>query len=352
MTDEAVPLPAPALLPWHVRAVEQLRSAWSSGRMSHALLITGPEGIGKRQLAAWLAAAVLCDRTDATHLDRCGECASCKLIDAGSHPDLWWVRPEEDKQQISVDQVRAMCERLGKTSYREGYKVAVVEPAHRMTPGAANSLLKTLEEPAPKSLLVLVTSQPSALLPTVRSRCLKLAVGGPSSSEARAWAESAIGQELAADALEFAGGAPLKAVELAQGAFATLHDDMQKGLAALLSGRADVTQVAANWADEQLPERLSWLDRWLLSLARGALAGTAEFITFPSRPVHLPSPSHTLNISSIYTLVDRARALKAQLARTALQRELAVTAWLYALLDVMASASAPSPRGVPMNRSR
>jgi DNA polymerase-3 subunit delta' len=352
MTDEANPLPSPTLLPWHAPAVEQLRSAWGSGRMSHALLLNGPEGIGKRQLGAWLAAAVLCDRSDLKHLDRCGECAGCKLVDAGSHPDLWWVRPEEDKQQVSVDQVRAMCERLSKTSYREGYKVAVVEPAHLMTPGAANSLLKTLEEPAQESLLILVTSQPSALLPTVRSRCLKLAVTAPAPAQARAWVESELGQEISSDALEFAGGAPLKALELAQGSFATLHEQMQKALAALFSGRADVTHVAADWADEQLPERLNWLDRWLLSLARGALAGNAEFITFPSRPAHLPSPSHTLNISTIYSLVDRARALKAQLARTALQRELAVTAWLYALFDALAPPPAPSSRGVPMNRSR
>lgn len=352
MTDEASPLPAPTLLPWHASAVEQLRSAWGSGRMSHALLLKGAEGIGKRQLAAWLAAAVLCDRSDAQHLERCGDCASCKLIDAGSHPDLWWLRPEEDKQQISVDQVRAMCERLGKTSYREGYKVAIVEPAHQMTPGAANSLLKTLEEPTPQSLLILVTQQPSALLATVRSRCLKLAVGSPTVAEARAWVESQLHQEISPDALEYAGRAPLKALAHAQGSFETFNEQMQNALSALLSGRADVTQVAAEWAKEQLPERLSWLDRWLLSLARGALTGNAEFITFPSRPVHLPSRSHTLNISGIYTLVDRARALKAQLARTALQRELAVTAWLYALLDVLAPPAGPSSRGVPMNRSR
>lgn len=352
MTDEVVPLPRPTLLPWHAAAVEQLRSAWRGGRMSHALLLSGADGIGKRRLAAWLAAAVLCDRTDATHLDRCGECASCKLIDAGSHPDLWWVRPEEGKQQISVDQVRSLCERLSKTSYRQGYKVAIVEPAHQMTTEAANSLLKTLEEPTPQSLLVLVTPQPSALLPTVRSRCLKLAVASPAVAEARAWVESELGHEISPDALEFAGGAPLKALEHAQGSFEGFNEQMQKSLNALLSGRADVTQVAAEWAKEQLPERLSWLDRWLVSLARGSLAGSAEFITFPSRPVHLPSPSHTLNISGIYTLVDRARALKAQLARTALQRELAVTAWLYALLDILAPPAAPSSRGVPMNRSR
>lgn len=352
MSDEVAKHAAPRLLPWHQSAVEQLRSAWTSGRMSHALLLQGPEGIGKNQLAAWLAAAVLCDRTRPESLDRCGECASCKLIDARSHPDLWWVRPEEDKQQISVDQVRAMCERLSKTSYREGYKLAIVEPAHQMTLGAANSLLKTLEEPSPRTLLMLVTSQPSGLLPTVRSRCLKLPIAAPDPDEAREWVQAQLGKEISSDVLEYCGHAPLKALEQAEGAFGALHEDMQKSLGALLSGRADVTQVASAWADEQLPERLRWVDLWLVSLARGLLAGNAELITFPDRSAHLPSPPHTLNISSVYSLVDRARALKAQLARTALQRELAVTSWLYALLDVLEPTAAPNPRGVPINRSR
>ncbi|MFO7305015.1 MAG: DNA polymerase III subunit delta' [Gammaproteobacteria bacterium] len=344
MAEEVVSLPPPKLLPWHAAAVEQLRSAWIGGRLSHALLMHGADGIGKGCLAAWLAAAVLCDTRGPERLGPCGECASCKLIEAQTHPDLIWVRPEEDKQQLSIDQVRAMCERLTKTSYRQGYKVAVLEPAHQMTIAAANSLLKTLEEPAPASLLILLTSQPSALLPTVRSRCLKLSVVGPSLEQARAWVEAELGQPVSPDVLEFAGRAPLKALEHARGSFAKLHEDMHQSLSALLSGKADVTQVAPSWADEQLPARLMWLDLWLQSLARGALTGNAELVTFPSRPVHLPRSAGTLNISGIYQLVDRARALKAQLARTALQRELAVTSWLYALLDVLAPQATPSAR--------
>lgn len=347
MAEDVVPLPTPRVLPWHADALEQLRSAWRSGRLAHALLLKGADGVGKRHLAMWLAAAVLCDRKTTERLEPCGECASCKLIEAGSHPDLWWVRPEEDKQQISIDQVRAACERLSKTSYREGYKVAIVEPAHQMTTAAANSLLKTLEEPAPASLLILVTSQPSALLPTVRSRCLKLAVSGPTPAEARAWVEAELGRPIEPDVLEFAGRAPLKALEQAAGQFAAFHEQMQKSLGALLSGRADVTQVASEWADERLPERLHWLDLWLQSLARAELAGTADLVTFPSRSAHLPSPTRALNISSIYAMVDRSRALKAQLARTALQRELAVGSWLYALLDVLAPRA-----GGPVSRSR
>jgi len=155
MAEEATVEVAPRLtspLPWHAPAVTQLAAAWASQHLPHALLLHGAAGLGKRHLAAWLAASVLCDR-GAGALGRCGACASCKLIAAGSHADLAWVLPEEDKLQLSVDQIRALSERLAKTSYRQGgYKVAIIDPAHQMSVAAANALLKTLEEPPPKTL--------------------------------------------------------------------------------------------------------------------------------------------------------------------------------------------------------
>ena len=97
---------------------------------------------------------------------------------------------------------------------------------------------------------------------------------------------------------------------------------------------------------DALIDRLVWLDLWLSSLARTAIAGTDDRITFPGGPAHLPSPSRPLNISALYSMVDRTRALKAQLARTALQRELAVESWLIGLLEALA----PS-RGAPVARA-
>ena len=314
-----------------------MRKAWSANRLSHALLVQGAEGLGKQVFAAWLACAVLCDKSTGSTLRCCGECASCALFKARSHPDLIWVVPEEDKQQISIDQVRAATERLTKTSYRQGYKVAIVDPAHQMTPSAANSVLKTLEEPSGRSLLVLITSQPSMLLPTVRSRCQNVTIQRPSREQAIAWLRERSGRAVDSALLEFAGGAPLRALAYADGRFDALNEHMQKSLGALLAGQADVTQVAAEWEKDGLSERLTWLDLWLSSVARAALAGTADLITFPGRSAHLPSPSQPLNISGVYSMVDRARALKSQLARTALQRELAVESWLIALLDVFVS---------------
>jgi DNA polymerase-3 subunit delta' len=336
---EASSIIQPRLLPWHEEIAARLRGAWAAQRLPHALLVTGADGLGKRNFAAWLSAAVLCERSTAT-LTFCGECASCKLIAAGSHPDLVWVAPEEDKQQISVDQIRSACERLTKTAYRQGYKIAIVTPAHQMTVNASNSLLKTLEEPTPNSLLILLTSQPSGLPPTVRSRCQQAAVRRPSAQEAVEWLEKEAPKAANPALLAFAGGAPMRALDYADGRFEALDKEMQKSLAELLAGETDVTQVAAAWAKEGLIDRLTWLDLWLTSVARSALVGSDDRITFPFRPAHLPTLPRTLNISGVYSMVDRVRALKAQLARTALQRELAVESWLVALMQCLASAKA------------
>ncbi|MGH8176604.1 MAG: DNA polymerase III subunit delta' [Steroidobacter sp.] len=335
-------IPAPRLLPWHMTAVEQLRGAWRNEHLPHALLLQGAEGLGKRMLAAWLAAAVLCDRSSGAALNFCGECAGCALIKAATHPDLLWVAPEEDKQQISIDQLRAAADRLTRTSLRRGFKVAVIEPAHQMTVSAANSVLKTLEEPSPPSLLILVTSRPSSLPATVRSRCQKITVARPTAQAAMVWLQAESSSPVEHSLLEFAGGAPLRALEYAGGRFDALDEHMQKSLGNLLSGRADVTQVAAEWEKDALNDRLVWLDLWLTSMARTVLTGSADLVTFPSGSAHLPSLPRTLNISGVYSMVDRARALKAQLARTALQRELAVESWLIALLDVLAPTTTPT----------
>ena len=348
MADVAmIAIPAPRRLPWHGPAIQQLQTAWASQRMPHALLMQGAEGLGKRGLAAWLAAAVLCEESETT-LRFCGKCKSCLLIAAGSHPDLLWIAPEEEKQQISVDQIRAASTRLTQTSYRQGYKVAIVEPAHQMTASAANSLLKTLEEPTPRSLLILITSRASSLPATVRSRCQKISVAVPSAHETLQWLQSETGTTASPQLLEFAGHAPLRALELAQGRFDQLNNEMQRSIGQLLSADIDVAQVAAEWdtkdARPRLPDRLTWLDLWLTSAARAAIGENADLVTFPTRSPHLPSLPPTLNISAVYGLIDQVRALKAQLMRTALQRELAVESLLITLLHTLAPGPAVARR--------
>ena len=341
MPDESILFvpPAPRLLPWHSTATEQLRQAWRSDRLPHALLLQGAEGLGKGSLAAWLAAAVLCEQSAGAALNHCGACPSCTLIKAGTHPDLLWVAPAENKQQISIDQMREAANRFHHTSRQLGYKVVVIDPAHQMTTSAANSVLKTLEEPTPRSLLILLTSQPSLLPATVRSRCQRITIARPAPGAALAWLKEESGGDVNPALLAFAGGAPLRALEYVGGKFDALDEQMQKSLGSLAAGRTDVTQVAAEWQKDALEDRLVWLDLWLQSIARAAFAGNADLVTFPGGSAHLPSPPRTLNISGVYSMVDRLRALRAQLARTALQRELAVESWLIALLEILTPAA-------------
>jgi DNA polymerase-3 subunit delta' len=329
---------AGALLPWTEPAAEQIRAAWAHGRLHHALLIHGADGLGKRAFALWLGRALLCESKTGI-LDICGRCPACQLTLAGSHPDLRIIEPEEDKQQISIDQIRQLCEALGMTAFRGGYKVAILNPAHQMTPAAANSLLKTLEEPGANTVLMLLTSRPTALPATIRSRCRKLGLRVPSAEIAARWLQEAQSTPVDLRLVQFSGGAPLKALAYADGSFDKLNQQMQASWSDLLAGKADVMEVAKFWADEVLPERLRWLDVTLCSLARGAVTGSAELVTFPARPVPLPKTGRALNISAVYGLVDQIRELKAQLARTALQRELALEVLLMACLQTLAPAA-------------
>jgi DNA polymerase III delta prime subunit len=160
---EAIVVP-PEFLPWHGGARSRLASAVAGSRLPHALLLHGPDGVGKERFAAALAAGLFCRRAG-PDLAPCGDCTECALSRAGSHPDLHWLRRPEDRKSIGVDAVRETCERLGMTSLRGGYRVAVVTAAQLMTHAAQNAFLKTLEEPAPRTMLVLVTQRPRGCSP-------------------------------------------------------------------------------------------------------------------------------------------------------------------------------------------
>ncbi|HTE43062.1 MAG TPA: DNA polymerase III subunit delta' [Steroidobacteraceae bacterium] len=320
-------------LPWHEDAWRQLQSAWNERRWPHGLLVHGPEGVGTHAMALRIAAGLLCENHEG-RLDACGECGACKLRIAGTHPDWLAISPEEDKQQISVDQIREAATKLTMTSYRQGYKVTVIQPAHQMTMAAANSLLKTLEEPTPRTALILVTSRLGALLPTLRSRCQQLKIAAPSTHLAQSWLASQ-GKTVSDRLLRFCSGAPLRALSLADGSFDTLWSGVEQDIAAFLGGNEDVTHIAKRWANEQLPDRLACVDYLIAEKLRNTVVGTDDRIT----RTPLPSAVSQLNISRMFACLDRVRALQAQLTRTALQRELAVDALLVELHEAFANRS-------------
>lgn len=240
--------------------------AWEGERLGHALVIEGPEGLGKLDLAFRLAARVL----------GTGWMPEEPPLPP-RHADLLWLTLEEGekglKRQIGVQQVRDACAILAMTSYAGGWKVAVIAPAERLTLAAANALLKTLEEPAPRTLIVLVRSRLDTLPATVASRCQRLRLAAPREDEALAWLEGQQPGRPWPRLLELAGGAPLLAIRLAERGYAELDAALANDLLALLAGRADPHEVAASWQRRELPDVLRWLCAWTASLVRLKAAG-------------------------------------------------------------------------------
>jgi DNA polymerase-3 subunit delta' len=151
----------------HDRPVQVLKRALAGGTVAHAYLFSGDEGIGKRMTARALAAAVNC-------LERgpeggCGTCPSCRKVAAGSHPDVHLLAP--DGAEIKIDQIREVQSDLSLCPFEGAKKVLIVDGAETMNDASSNALLKTLEEPPGETVIILVTSRPQGLLPTIRSRC-------------------------------------------------------------------------------------------------------------------------------------------------------------------------------------
>jgi DNA polymerase-3 subunit delta' len=245
--------------------------------LPHALLIQGRPGLGKTHLARTFAQSLLCEHPQDGE-SGCGLCVACRWFEQGNHPDYRQVQPEaldeatrEDaasgegaaaSRQIRIDQVRELQPFLRVGTHRGGLRIAVVRPAEAMNAATANALLKSLEEPPEHTLLMLVSSDPQRLLPTVRSRCQTVTVAPADAATAAAWLR-AQGVADPEGAASFAGNAPLAALE--QVGLAELRAD----LAALLADPGlDPVRAAERFVAAPLNDAVIWLQKWAFDLLR------------------------------------------------------------------------------------
>ncbi|MDD5285559.1 MAG: DNA polymerase III subunit delta' [Desulfuromonadaceae bacterium] len=152
----------------HERIIDVLRRSLRSGKTSHSYIFEGISGCGRKKTALAFIQAQFCRVLPD---DACGGCPSCRKVAGGNHADIHFIEPLPDKRDISIDQLRAMQRELSLRPYEAPRKCCIIEPAERMSVNAANSLLKTLEEPPGNALIILLTENAGMLLPTIRSRC-------------------------------------------------------------------------------------------------------------------------------------------------------------------------------------
>ena len=232
----------------HERPLRVLRKALASGRVPHAYLFWGPEGVGKERVAGEAARVLLCTEPDAlARADGCGTCPACRKLDAGDHPDLHRVVP--DGASIPVDAVRRLQESLSYRSFERGRKVAIIRDGFRMTREAANALLKTLEEPPGGTHIFLLVRHRSQLLPTLVSRCQSLRFDPLADDQVLAvLRDLGAPTDRAAALAEAAGGCP--------GAVWGEEPDT------VLGRVREAEDLAARWDGLAAAERFAWAGRW------------------------------------------------------------------------------------------
>ena len=257
-----------AAYPWQSRQWSILAQARRTGRLPHAVLLSGPPGVGKRDFATLLTQLLLCE-VSGDHDLPCGTCRGCRLFLAGGHPDFRLVERPEDKSTISVDQVRELTTALTLKAQYAASKVVIVAEAGDMNINASNALLKTLEEPPPDSVLVLVSAREHALPATIRSRCQRYFFPLPSSSSSLPWLVSqGIEEREAVERLELAAGAPLEARSIELEEAVAMRADLAARLEDLRAGRADPVALAANWLKFGAKQSLYWLYDWTAERVR------------------------------------------------------------------------------------
>lgn len=268
------------IFPWQTTQWQQVWSAHQHGRLPHALLFSGVVGMGKKQFAQTLAHSLLCLNPN-TEGSACQQCRSCYLRRAQSHPDLLMIEPEEIGQAIKIDQIRAVIAFVNETPQQGGYRIIIIDPATAMNINAANALLKSLEEPTPNCLFILISDKSERLLPTIKSRCQEIQFTKPETQMALDWLRSTgkVKQEHLDLVLQLAHGAPLKAIALEETDFLTVRQELYQGLLALSQRQMDPLQFAVQWQESNLFMILNLLQDWLCDLMRSKItAGEGKLI--------------------------------------------------------------------------
>jgi DNA polymerase-3 subunit delta' len=286
----------------HKQGVELLQRSLASGRLGHAYLFSGDQLEELESLARTLAKTLNCQkpvRTGGAATDCCDECPSCKKIDNETHADIHWARPESKSRVVTIGQMRDLMHEIQLKPTEAEFKVAIITAADRLNVQAANAFLKMLEEPPPKSILILLTTEPQRILETILSRCLRLNFFGdgrrelaPAEAEwlekfgglAASGQKTLLGRYRLLDSLLQRLGEIRERVEATMAERSPLekYDDLEKDLREKWEDELDAA-IEAEYR-RQRADLLRLVQWWLRDIWLHTLAVGKELLNFPKVP--------------------------------------------------------------------
>ena len=318
----------------HQKQLETLRQGVRTERLHHAYLFVGPDGVGKKTLALALAQALHCGEEEG---DFCGHCQTCVAIQKNNHPDVRTIEPLTGKKEISIQQVREVEKELSYRSFSRGKKIAIFDPATLLNWPAQNALLKTLEEPPQNCLLILIAAHGGGLLPTVRSRCLRLSF-------------ASLPREAVAGFLTAKGGKTEEQAQslaaLSQGSLGAAIDIEEEGLlekrrtwvntlASLSAGnyRAGIDAAeAVSGSREEALKFLQWIGTWYRDLVTHAVTKSAQEIVNIDMMPQIQQHSGQTQIATLLSLFAKTGEAAARIQRN-INRRMVMESFFMAVVE-------------------
>lgn len=315
-------IPENRLLPWQIKDWRSLHQYIEQQRVPQALLCVGHKGMGKHVIMEQFACSLLCKQPALDGLN-CGECSSCHLLKAGTHPDLIHLQPEEEGKVIKIDQIRHILTQLSLKPQYDAYRVVIINPADQLNIAAANAFLKFLEEPTERTVLILITDKPATLPKTIISRCQKFEVAKPGKSLLEQWMLQHVQEPESRVLLALAQGSPLLALHYAQNNSIKLRQDCFNDWLALAEQRSSAIEIAERWIKWPLESLLFWLTSWVIDTIRCRYNAPVEQLYNADLVKPLQVCSQKLELKKLYGYYDLLLQSKPRLA-TQLNKQLLV----------------------------
>jgi DNA polymerase-3 subunit delta' len=298
------------IFPWQQKQWQQLQQAQQTDRLPHALLLLGMAGIGKTSFAQTFIRAQRCEQAVTQEC----ECKNCSLIKNKIHPNLLWIEPEKNGGLIKVDQIREVSEFINQTSLQGDMRFVVIHPANNMNANAANALLKTLEEPAPEAMLILISDQSAHLPATILSRCQHIHFSKPPHAQALTWLSSQ-GTEIENPdlLLRLANGAPLTALQYSTLDIISNRLNIIEIITSLRQPSADPLAASATIQAMDSIQVLDFLLTWVMDLLRLRLGAQKQDLVNSDFVEQLADLQSRISLKSMLLYMNYLQQVRAQL---------------------------------------